>query len=73
VSLSAPSWKVRVNGETRVVPEGSLLGGVLAELALDPRLVAVELDGAIVPRGSLADQPLRDGARLEIVRFVQGG
>ena len=64
---------VRVNGEARRVAPGATVAKVLEDLAIDARAVAIELDGAIVPRGELARRELHDGARLEIVRFVQGG
>lgn len=68
-----PQIGVRVNGEARQVPAGATVAAVLESMAIDPRLVAIELDGRIVPRGALDMVSLNDGARLEIVRFVQGG
>jgi sulfur carrier protein len=65
--------QVRINGEERAVAVGSSVAALLDELGLDERTVAVEMDGAIVPRGARRTTPIGDGARLEIVRFVQGG
>jgi thiazole synthase len=49
------------------------IADLVRELELAPEKVAVERNGAIVPRSTLADAPLADGDRLEIVHFVGGG
>lgn len=46
---------------------------LVRELELAPEKVAVERNGAIVPRSTLADAPLAEGDTLEIVHFVGGG
>jgi thiamine biosynthesis protein ThiS len=68
-----PRIGVRVNGEARQVAAGATVAALLESMAIDPRLVAIELDGRIVSRAALDTVSLDDGARLEIVRFVQGG
>lgn len=65
--------EIRVNGEQRVVPAGATLTALLDDLDLDPRVVAIECAGEVVPRAAFADTVLRAGDRVEIVRFVQGG
>jgi len=62
-----------VNGEPRRIAPGSSIAQLVASLELDPQKVAVERNGAIVPRSTLADAPLADGDTLEIVHFVGGG
>jgi thiamine biosynthesis protein ThiS len=64
--------RVRLNGEDRQVAPGTVLD-LLAALARDPRLVAVERNGEIVPRAEYGAVALAAGDRLEIVQFVQGG
>ena len=64
---------VRVNGEHRRVPGGISIAQMLNELGLDPLRVAVERNLAVVPRASLADEPVEDGDDYEIVHFVGGG
>jgi thiamine biosynthesis protein ThiS len=64
--------KLTVNGENREV-EARDLAGLIAELGLDPRKVAVERNLAIVPRSLHASTPLVDGDRIELVQFVGGG
>ena len=46
---------------------------LVRELDLAPEKVAVERNGAIVPRSTLAEAPLVEGDMLEIVHFVGGG
>ena len=64
---------IRVNGETRQIPSGLTIAGMLAELGLDPRKVAVERNLEIVPRSTLGEVPAEDGDSFEIVHFVGGG
>jgi sulfur carrier protein len=64
---------VRVNGTERRVAEGSSVAALVAELAPEARMVAVERNGEIVPRQRWAETALETGDRIEIVRFVQGG
>jgi thiazole synthase len=61
-----------VNGEPRRSPAGSI-AHLVRSLELDPAKVAVERNGEIVPRSTLAEVPLADGDVLEIVHFVGGG
>ncbi len=64
---------IEVNGEPRQVAAGTSLAGLLAELGRDPRTVAVEYNGEILPRREYAAVVLAPGDRLEVVHFVQGG
>lgn len=65
--------RVEVNGKDREVPDGRTVGGLLAELDLDGRLVVVELNRQIIRRTEIEAVALRDGDRVEIVHFVGGG
>lgn len=49
------------------------IADLVRELDLAPEKVAVERNGAIVPRSTLAEAPLAEGDKLEIVHFVGGG
>lgn len=62
-----------VNGETRRTAPGSSIADLVSSLGLDPAKVAVEHNGAIAPRSSLAKVMLGNGDVLEIVHFVGGG
>ena len=63
---------ITLNGETRRT-HAATIADLVRELALAPDKVAVEANGAIVPRSTLGEAPLADGDRLEIVHFVGGG
>ena len=49
------------------------IADLVRELDLAPEKVAVERNGAIVPRSTLAEAALAEGDTLEIVHFVGGG
>lgn len=65
--------RVTVNGEPKELPQGVSLADALALLGAPREGVAVERNGAIVPRAKHAETPILDGDRLEIVTFVGGG
>jgi thiazole synthase len=65
--------KVTVNGERREVAEPASLLDLLRSLELDPRMVVVEHNRAIVRRASLGDTSVQDGDQVELVHFVGGG
>jgi thiamine biosynthesis protein ThiS len=62
-----------VNGESRAVPEGTTLAGLLAQLGLDARAVVVEHNRRIVRRDALSAVPLAPGDAVELIHFVGGG
>jgi thiamine biosynthesis protein ThiS len=62
-----------VNGEPQSVASGATVLDLLSGLGRHPRTVAVELNGDILPREQYGARPLRQGDRLEVVHFVQGG
>ncbi|MFM6832604.1 MAG: sulfur carrier protein ThiS [Novosphingobium sp.] len=61
-----------VNGEPRRAVPGSI-ADLVRSLELEPTKVAVERNGEIVPRSTLANVRIADGDVLEIVHFVGGG
>ncbi len=64
---------VRLNGETREVPEGLSVEKLLLHLELHPKLVVVEHNGDILRRDAYGAAPVQDGDSLELVHFVGGG
>lgn len=64
--------RVQVNGDTRDVAAGTIMG-LVEELSLDPRKVAVERNLEIVPRSLHGSTALAEGDRIELVVFVGGG
>jgi sulfur carrier protein len=67
------SCSIAVNGETRQLPPDTTVAELLAQLAPAGRRVAVERNGAIVPKSLHGTTLLADGDRLEIVIAVGGG
>jgi len=64
---------IRLNGEARRLSGGLTVAELLKELGKDPRTVAVELNGTILPRGGYGRADLVEGDCVEVVQFVQGG
>ena len=62
-----------LNGEPHRVAEGSTVADLVAGLGRDPRTVAVERNGDLVPRARYIETRLAAGDRIELVHFVQGG
>ena len=65
--------QIVVNGERREVRAGATVADLLAEIGLEPRAVAVELNRLILRREALGTRHLEAGDHVEVVRFVQGG
>jgi len=68
----AASLSITLNGEPRRAAPGSI-ADLVRSLELDPAKVAVERNGDIVPRSTLAEVAIAEGDALEIVHFVGGG
>ena len=67
------SVQVRLNGESRELPDGTTLDAAVTALTAAPAGVAAAVNGDVVPRGSWAVTKLRDGDQVEVVTAVQGG
>ena len=65
--------KVLVNGEPTEIESGATVQSALATLELPERGVAVAVDAEVVPRGQWRDHELIEGARVEVLRAIQGG
>jgi thiamine biosynthesis protein ThiS len=64
---------ISLNGEERRVAAGLTVAGLIGELGLDTRKVAVERNREIVPRSTYDAVALAAGDELEIVHFIGGG
>lgn len=64
---------ITLNGERREWPRPQSVENLLLDLALDSRVVAVELNRLVVRRGRFGDTIIREGDEVEIVSFVGGG
>ena len=67
-------FSIVVNGAPHVCRDASAtVADLIGELSLAGKRIAVEKNGAIVPKSRYADTPLSDGDRIEIVGAVGGG
>lgn len=65
--------RIRVNGEIRELPEAVSIAGLLEILAIEKKMIAVELNREIVGKSYYETTVLKDGDTVEIVKFVGGG
>lgn len=65
--------RIIVNDRERTVPPGTSVAGLLDELGLQPKFLAVELNRRVVPRADHQATVLADGDRVEVVTLVGGG
>jgi len=64
---------IQLNGEPRTLASAATIADLLRIEGLADRRVAVEVNGAIVPRGAHAAHALADGDRVEVVHALGGG
>ena len=72
-AVSERALSIRVNGQKRAVASGTTVAGLLQEMALAGRRVAVSVDRGIVPRSAWTERALAAGERVEILEAVGGG
>ncbi len=65
--------RVTLNGEPRDVRDGISVAELIAELSLNGRRIAVELNEAVLPREDYGARALSSGDVIEIVHFIGGG
>ena len=65
--------QIVVNGAPRDIDSGLSVAGLLQELKIEPKHVAVEVNLELVPRARHAERMLAAGDRLEVVTLVGGG
>ena len=63
---------VNINGE-ELNMAGKTIAEYLATTNFDPKRIAVERNGDIVPKAKYGETILQDGDNIEIVSFVGGG
>lgn len=62
-----------INGQTREFAAAVSVAEALAALGLAARKVAVEKNGAIIPKSRRDSERIADGDKLEIVAAIGGG
>jgi sulfur carrier protein len=65
--------EITLNGAPTALPDHATVDQLLAQAGLAERRVAVEVEGAIVPRSAHATHLLHPGDRVEIVHALGGG
>jgi thiamine biosynthesis protein ThiS len=65
--------KIWVNGTMKEFTDRLTISGLLNQLAVQSEQAAVELNLAILDRADFSKTVLKDGDKLEIIRFVGGG
>ena len=63
---------VKINGKELDVA-GKTISDYLATTNYDPKRIAVERNGDIVPKAQYGETVLKDGDNVEVVSFVGGG
>jgi sulfur carrier protein len=62
------------NGQPRdLVATTVTIADLILEMGLRPQLVAVEVNGDLVPRGQHAAVAINEGDKFEVVTLVGGG
>jgi sulfur carrier protein len=64
---------VVINGQQRLVNQGTTVAALIGELGLAGKPVAVERNREVVPRALHGSTVLAAGDHLEVVTFVGGG
>lgn len=68
--------RLTINGVEREFADlqpGAVVSALVASLGFRPDRVALEQNGAIVPRARWGETSVQDGDRVELVHFVGGG
>ena len=63
---------IKINGKEFDIADKTL-ADYLADTNYDPKRIAVERNGDIVPKSQYGETVLKDGDVIEIVSFVGGG
>ena len=73
MGIETAALSLTVNGRAHALAADATVADLVAELAPEAKMVAVERNGEIVPRAKWPETLLAANDRVEIVRFVQGG
>jgi sulfur carrier protein len=64
--------QVKINGKSEEFPGGTVLD-LLKVKKIEPQMVAVEVNDAMIDREHLAATHLKEGDRLEFLFYMGGG
>lgn len=65
--------RVTVNGKPEECPEGTTVAAMAEKLDMAGKSAVAELDGAILSKNEFENHRLKEGSKLELIRFVGGG
>ena len=65
--------KIYINGKEKIISAETNILELLKELNLQPDRVAVEINKNVIPKQEFSNYVLKDGDKIEVVRFVGGG
>ena len=71
--MKVMAMRVTVNGEETELPAGASVADLVALLGIEPRGIAVAVDGEVVTRRTWGERALAAGERVEILSIAQGG
>ena len=65
--------KIQLNGKKIVIKTNYSIFDVLKKYSLINKKIAIEYNGAIIPKTSFKKKYLKNNDKLEIVHFIGGG
>jgi len=65
--------KIQLNGKKIVVKSNYSILDLLKKYKLTKKKVAIEYNGAIIPRSNYKKKYLKNNDKIEIVHFIGGG
>ncbi len=71
--MSERQLALHVNGDPRSIATGCTVAGLIDELGLADRRVAIAINRDVVPRSTFISRLLEDGDRVEVLEAVGGG
>jgi sulfur carrier protein len=64
--------QVKINGKTENIPGGTVLD-LLKAKNIEPQMVAIEVNDAMLERSHLATTTLKEGDQIEFLFYMGGG
>ncbi len=64
---------IQCNGENRTVDAGATLMDLVTAMDLEPKTMVAEVNGTIIEHSAFGERTLKEGDRVELIRFVGGG
>ena len=65
--------KIKVNGKLKSVPEKYKISGLVKDLKIPLKKVAIELNQEIIDKKKISKISLKKDDKIEIVHFIGGG